>query len=80
METFMDYLIPWFVVLVLVISFIALGVITYNAFFAETIAISKDSFACTKSHEEQSIFLQSVGSVMVPMTTFYTICDQYTRK
>lgn len=52
--------------------------------YAEKFELRKDSWDCSKSHEEttQSTYYLDIGGVQMPQTTYgtETVCDQWSRK
>lgn len=65
-----------------VISFIVAMIV--DDVYAEKFELRKDSWGCTRSHEEttQSTYYLYVGGVQMPQTTYgtETVCDQWSRK
>lgn len=44
-----------------------------------TIEIPRNEFECTKSHKQRVTTYMLSGKVMIPVTSYHNVCDQYTR-
>jgi hypothetical protein len=80
MPAFMVFVIPAFIVIALIGLLILGGMMIYSAVTAETFSLQKDSWICTKSHDESVVIYQQTGKIMVPIVISDTVCDQWTHK
>lgn len=83
----MDWLMSWFMplVLVLIVLLVILGVplaiyLLYASSQSPTFSLRKDEWACSASVERSSTVYVQSGNVMVPLTTHYKHCTQWSEK
>jgi hypothetical protein len=79
----MENVMSWFFLVVLVGAIALLAAVPYLFWKdsqAERFSLRKDSWECTRSHQESSTTYIQVGNVMVPSTSYSTVCDQWSAK
>lgn len=76
MHRFFPHLIVGFVALVVALF----AFLVWDEATAEHFELRKDSWRCTASHQETITTFTQVGQVSVPLTQYYTVCDQWTAR
>lgn len=72
----LEYCLMIFIILIFGLA----GYGIYSNIVAEKFELRKDSWNCTKSHEESYTTYIQVGNIQVPQIQSDTICDQWSRK
>ncbi len=81
-EWLMDHVMPWFIS-VAIIALIGFCIIAPFAIWKDsqrpTFELKKDDWTCARAHQEQTTTYVKSGSVMIPVTSTYDVCDMYKR-
>jgi hypothetical protein len=75
-----EHVVGWIILVIAVALLIVVPVGFYLDSKAERFSLRKDSWSCTSSHQESSTTYVQSGSIMVPVTGYSTVCDQWTAK
>lgn len=75
------YCAPFAFVALIAALLLGIGAFIYDACFAESFSLRKDTWGCTASHVETSTTLVNYGNnVLVPVTSTDNVCDQWSRR
>lgn len=78
---FMDKVVPLLgmsIIAAIVLAVPVIGYALYKDSQSPTFALRKDSWACSASVERSTTTYVQSGNVMVPITTYYKHCTQWT--
>lgn len=76
----LDEALPYILTITVPVMLIGVGILIYISVTAETFALRKDQWVCTKSHEETYTTYININKVMVPQTSTSDVCDQWTHR
>jgi hypothetical protein len=62
------------------LMFIAIGWAIYDEATSEKFYLRKDQWACTASHLEETTTFVKSGNTDIPITSYTTVCDQWSRR
>lgn len=80
LDWFMENIMVWLIILIVVGLIIAIPFAIYEEYTAEKFYLRKDQWTCSASVERAyTTYIQS-GSTMIPITNYQRHCTQWTEK